>query len=188
MDPFDKIANKFDTTFDNKIASSISSVPAFSSAASELVSIQTDGTVMKKEMSGLPSIDIKDRSYIEEKVKGMIGRCTGILDRLDNDMKDPAVIGPNMRMRAIEVYATMVNAISIQIRELRELNKMVMGIEMINMESTTRQAQEEKAKKEETVSMTPAQLCKIIQDAQANSTMNKITTTYEIVKENIVKE
>jgi hypothetical protein len=145
MDAFDKIANRFDTTFERKIGDAVAIV-------------QTEKQQLVAEVNNalsVPTVEIKDREYLETKIKGLIDRTVRILDMMDNDLNsstngEGTGIPPQAKAFIYKTYADVTNAISIQIRELRELSKMTMGLDMVNTESIIKANEgkhlEEKAK------------------------------------------
>lgn len=193
MHAFDKIANKFDTSFEKKIESAaVTNSMAhqkLENTKNELAVVDQEKNELSQkigEISNLPSVDVKDREFIESKCKKMIDRCEKIMDHLDNDIGEEGQSIPlAQRPRFYEAYATMVNAISIQVRELRELNKMVMGIEMVNNEQLAKQIEQEQNEqrkvKEKSVSLTMTELAEFIKKADTNNQLNAVDATFEIL-------
>jgi len=185
MNPVDKIAQKFNTTFDRAVGSQ-AILQLENKVQGNLESIRTEGSALAASL--ISDIKIRDQDYIEERIKSLISRCETILTQLDIDMKDPAVITPNMKLRAVEVYAAMANAVSIQIRELRELNKMVMGLDMVNNENIAKKIEEEaqeKKEKDSKIMLTSSQLNSLIADAMKNNSLNKIEADFKVVEEKL---
>lgn len=138
-----------------------------------------------KSMMNLPQVTIHDRDYIENKTKGMITRCEMMLDQLEESFK-PTVdnegkIKINFSLYGADVYAKVVNAVAVQVRELRELNRMVMGIDVINADSMLRKAEEVKNTQNKTIKMSSSDLLKLIKEAGESNQLNAVDAEFKII-------
>jgi len=174
LDYTDKIANALNTSFDK------GPVDPLVNAERSLTNVAVDKAVISNQISNLPTaITIQDREYMEGKIKDTIAASESIREKLEKDIKENT-ISPNMMLRAYEVHSTIVNAIAIQIRELRELNKMLMSLEVINNTNISKQQEEELKKKEEeekkTVKMSPSEFLKqLIAEAEKEKDKKPVT-------------
>lgn len=144
------------------------------------------------KLAGLPAVEIRDREYLEIKTKGMISRCERILDRLEEsfdaipdecDERTDAEKKSGFSLYAVDVYAKIINAVAVQVRELRELNKMVMGIDVINAEQVMKRNEEEVSKQDKTVKMSSSDLLKLIKEAGASSEIKAVDAEFKEVND-----
>lgn len=123
-------------------------------------------------MLNLPSVTIEDKGYLQEKSKDMISRCERILDRLEQSFEPTTdaegKTKDNFSLYGVDVYAKMVNTVSSHIRELRELGKMVMGIDMINTEQAMKLSEAENQQKSKNIKMSSSDLLKLIKTAESS--------------------
>jgi hypothetical protein len=181
MNSYDKIANKFDTSFQTKIDQAMVSVQAEKQQLAEQV----------KNALALPTVEIKDREYLETKIKGLIERTTHVLDIIDNDLNSKDADGtsgitPQAKSFILKIYADVANAVSIQLRELRELSKMTCSMDMVNAEQTMKTNEENnlinKAKEKKYI-LSGADLAELIDAARATSQMQKVSAEFHIIGE-----
>jgi hypothetical protein len=176
MNSMDKIANKFDTTFDQKMNEAVAVIQTEKSQLTEEV----------KSALSAPIVEIKDRQYLEDKIKGLIDRTSHVLDLMDEEFVMSGGIPPQAKAFMYKTYADVVNAISIQVRELRELSKMCMGLDMINTEQTIKANEEkqieEKAKQKKFL-LSGEDLANLVDAARATSQMQAIKAEFHILNE-----
>lgn len=162
-----------DRMLENKIQDANVSV-----AISDIITQKNELASEVKDAARLPQITIQDREYLQSRTKNLIDRCQDILDKLDSKIDEEDV--PVTRFLLIcDTYSRIVNAASTHIRELRELNKMIMGIEAINAEQFIKQAEEQKSG--QTIKMSSSDLLKLIDNARCNSTMNAINAEFKVI-------
>lgn len=139
-----------------------------------------------KNTLAMPQVTIRDREYLESKTKGMIDRCELMLNRLEESFEpttdDEGKIKVNFSLYGVDVYAKIVNAVAVQVRELRELNRMVMGIDVINAEGMMKSLESKKEDESKTVKLTSSDLLKLIKEAGNNNQMNAINAEFKILK------
>jgi hypothetical protein len=173
--------NPVDRTLDRSIEAAQISISTVIAEKGEL-------TTEVNGLLNLPSVTIKDRGYLEEKTKGMISRCERILDALESSFNNPPEIDDRGKEKggfslyAVDVYAKIVNAVAVQIRELRELNKMVMGIDVINAEQIIKKTDADKESKSKDVKMTSTDLLKLIKEASKKTELNAVDAIFDEVK------
>lgn len=141
-------------------------------AISSIITEKGEVANQVKQLAALPQVTIRDREYLEDKTKGMIQRCEMILDRLESSF-EPTLDAEgkeknNFTLYGVDVYAKVVNAVAVQVRELRELNKMVLGMDLVNTETAVKMAIESKEKENSTVKMSSSDLLKLIKTAENN--------------------
>lgn len=168
-------------------------------AISSIIAEKGELSTEVAKLNNLPQITIKDRDYLETRSKSMIGRCENILDILDNtfqralsgedDEDDDANCEKGKKKKkkgielyAIDVYSKLVNAIAVQIRELRELNKMVMGIDAINAEQVMKKMENENEGRSKEIKMTSSDLLKLIKEASKKDALDAIDAEFNVVK------
>ena len=134
--------------------------------------IKNDLCVIEKRSSELTEYvqkpdTLKDKIYIEENIKELIEISKDVLKTVKDDIK----IGASPRQ--IEVFSTLTNAITNQIKELRDLNKMIYDLESINSIDDPKPGIVN-------ISMTSDDLLDMIKDASKNSELNKIDADFDI--------
>jgi hypothetical protein len=148
-------------------------------------------TEQVKSALALPTVEIKDREYLETKIKGLIERTTNVLDIIDNDLNSKNVdgsagIAPQAKAFMLKVYADVCNAVSIQLRELRELSKMTYAMDMVTTEQTMRANEEaqliNKAKDKKYI-LSGSDLAELVDAARATSQMNSVDASFKIIGE-----
>jgi len=130
------------------------------------------------------SVAIQNQNYIEEKLRQSTSSNQHILDLLNTDITNNSV-PPNMKLRAYEVHANITNSIALLMREMRELSKMRLGIDMIANEQLMRsKAKENKDDRNDdgTISLTSQQLLKIVQEARKQPLMDAEDINFTIVE------
>lgn len=183
MDAFDRIANKFDTTFERRIENSAVAV-----ASRQMEAIEEEKNELMQEVNGLPQITIKDQSYLEDKTKTLIEKTERVLSQLEKDMfgdsegLEAPKITPNMKVAAYNAFSCLSNSVSMQIRELRELNKMVLGMDMMNSEVLTKKYDEEQQLKSKTIKMSSSDLLKLINEAKNSNQLNAVNAEYKVIQ------
>jgi len=185
MHAFEKIANKFDTSFERKVEDAGAMV-SLEKSKQELAEVKNESMELQSQIGGLPSIEVKDREYLEQKCKSMIEKTERILGFIEKDIGEEGQSIPlNIRSKFYDSWSSLVNAVSIQLRELRELNKMVMGIDMVNNEAIIKQMEEEQAerrrKREGKVSLSMSELASLVKAAENNNQLNAVDATFEIM-------
>jgi hypothetical protein len=132
----------------------------------------------------VPSVAIQNQNYIEEKLRESAAANKHILDVLNEEIRDNK-IPTNMKLRAYEVHANITNSISLLMREMRELAKMRLGIDMVATEYMIRAKSKDKPKgsgDDNTIPLTSGQLLKIIKDAQRQPHMDIEDINFTVVE------
>ena len=156
-DAFKGISAKLNTTF-------ISSDPE-----TAVATIQ-ETTKELKTLSKKENITLEDKVYIETTLKDIIDLSKNVLQTHANTIK----IGSDNR--AIEVTGKLVESITGSLKELRELNKVVCDMQM--MQGSLDPEPEEK---QINFNMTADQLLSFIDSAKKNSEVNKIEATFNVL-------
>jgi len=92
----------------------------------------------KEELeNALTTARIKDSNFLEKEIKGLILSSKRVLETLEKDIK----IGAPPRM--YEVYATMLNAITGQYKELRSLNESIAKFVLENKKQNLEETKED---------------------------------------------
>jgi hypothetical protein len=164
-------------------------------AISSIIAEKGELSTEVAKLNNLPQITIKDRDYLETRSKNMIGRCENILNMLDRsferaengDDDEEECEGKKKKKKgvelyAIDVYSKLVNAVAVQIRELRELNKMVMGIDAINAEQVMKKMESENEGKSKEIKMTSSDLLKLIKEASKKDALDAVDAEFHEVK------
>lgn len=110
---------------------------------------------------------LKDKEYLEEKIKKLIQLTEDNLDKLSSDIR----IGAHPRM--YEVLATLANSMILQVKELRELNKMIMDTDLLNDP-----VDQNKLDAKVTINVTGKELLEIYKEKQKQ--MDAINTEFDI--------
>ena len=156
-------------------------------AISSIIAEKQELSTEIKNTASLPQVTIHDRDYLETKTKGMISRCENMLDQLEESFKpsvdDEGKIKINFSLYGVDVYAKVVNAIAVQVRELRELNRMVMGIDVINAEGMLKQFEEKQEKQSKTIKMSSSDLLKLIKEAGEANQLNAVDADFKVVNQ-----
>lgn len=166
-------------------------------AISSIIAEKGELSTEVAKLNNLPQVTIKDREYLETRSKSMIARCENILDMLDRSF-ERAVNGDDddgeecadekkkkkkgLELYAVDVYSKLVNAIAVQIRELRELNKMVMGIDVINAQQVMKTLESENEGKSKEIKMTSSDLLKLIKEAGKKEALEAVDAEFNDVK------
>jgi hypothetical protein len=140
-----------------------------------------------KNTVNLPQVTIHDREYLENKTKTMITRCENMLDQLEESFRpsvdDDGKIKINFSLYGVDVYAKVVNAVAVQVRELRELNRMVMGIDVINAEGMLKQFEDKQEKQSKTIKMSSSDLLKLIKEAGESNQLNAVDAEFKVINQ-----
>lgn len=160
----DKLNDAFDTTFKEDIDQAEKDIEQIEERKNALVK-----QVETKEMS----ITFQDQQYMLMELKTLIQSTTNVLDKLEQDIR----IGSPPRM--YEVYATLTNSKTMQLKELRELNKMI--LEMSIFKEDEKDSGGQKLGKD-SVTMTTKGLLDIIKQAQKENSMNKVEVEFDILE------
>jgi len=140
----------------------------------EAIETKKNEIVKRVENTAISPITFEDQKYLLDEIRDLICSTTRILEKLEQDIK----IGSPPRM--YEVYSALTNAKVNQLRELRELNKMILDMQIFQ------NVPEEKGKGtvgRDEVKMTALDLLKIVKAAQKSSSMNAIEADFKIVNE-----
>jgi hypothetical protein len=154
----------------------------------EISTIIAEKKELTAEIENLPQITIRDREYIENKTKVMITRCENMMDQLEESFKptvnDEGKIQINFSLYGVDVYAKLVNSVASQVRELRELNRMAMGIDVINTEAYIVSKKKEPVQETNTtIKMTSSDLLKLIKEAGASNQLNAIDAEFDVINQ-----
>jgi hypothetical protein len=137
------------------------------------------------ESPNFPVIPIENKEYLDEKIKKIVVRCENMLDNLESDMEsfenddDDArkFMGRmTLKIAAYNAYSCLVNAITGNVRELRELSKMLLGVNLLN-------TKDDEEKDNKNIKMSSGDLLKIINNAKENNSMNEVDAEFKVLNE-----
>lgn len=118
---------------------------------------------------------LEDKVYLQEETKNLIENSKRVLDVMQKDIK----IGTPPRNA--EVYAKLLSSTIECIRELRELNKMVADMEML--QDTEPKDNQGKPQTNLNIRMTGKELLELMKNAKNNSQLNAINTDFTVSTE-----
>ena len=113
---------------------------------------------------------ITDSNFLEKEIKSLILSSKSVLQTLENDIK----IGSAPRM--YEVYATLLNAITSQYKELRNLNESVAKFVLENKKHNL-----EETKEDHRIGLSSNDALNMYIKAKESSQMSNIDTEFDIV-------
>jgi len=120
--------------------------------------------------SSLSNAHITDSNFLEKEIKSLILSSKSVLQTLENDIK----IGAAPRM--YEVYATLLNAITSQYKELRNLNESIAKFVIETKKHTL-----EETKEQHRVAMNSKDALDMYIQAKKDSQMDMVDTEFDIV-------
>lgn len=118
----------------------------------------------------LAEIDVNEIEYMEFEIKSSIAGLEDILNKLSQDIK----IGSPPRM--YEVYATLQSSKTTMIKELREIQKMLMDYKLKN-----KQIQTPTVNNTTNITMSSKALLEMITNAKENNSLNQIEAEFDII-------
>jgi hypothetical protein len=156
--PLNKMSEVFDTTF----------------SGDNIEEIKHEIEVIDEKKNAIANKDIKsitleDQAFLQDELKTLIMISRTILSRLESDIK----IGTPIRN--YEVCAILLNAVTNQYKELRELNKAIADIQ-INQGRLNNNNSNTGNK----ISLTADQLLNMVDKARARSDINKIEAVFKV--------
>jgi len=125
----------------------------------------------KVENTQLAPITFEDKEYLLLEIRKLIASTGRILEKLEQDIK----IGSPPRM--YEVYSALTNAKVNQLRELRELNKMIMDMQFF---ADPQGKNDSKSEKDE-VTMKTSDLLKFVKEAQKQNQLNSVDAEFQVL-------
>ena len=120
----------------------------------------------------LTSAKIRDVEFLTTEIKSLILSSKGVLRTLESEIK----VGAQARM--YEVYGGLLNSITAQYKELRQLNESVAKFIIENKKQNL-----EEVKVDQKMTLTSADLNKMVAEAQENNSLDAIDATFEIEDE-----
>ena len=121
----------------------------------------------------LTSARIKDSNFLEKEIKGLILSSKKVLETLEKDIQ----VGAAPRM--YEVYATLLNSITGQYKELRNLNESIAKFVLENKKQNL-----DEVKEDHKMMMSSTDALEMYQEAKRNSTMDQVDADFDIIDEN----
>lgn len=179
MDAFEKLNNKFNTeSFETKLTEVNNQLETVKQKKNEIANTINDTQVILTK---------EDQNYLIDEIKDSIEQVDIVLKNvaLDTRIGTPATV--------LEAYSKILNAKSILIRELREIYKTIMDMQLFNPDSSINKAKNEA----EGIKMSHADIVALIRAADQSSETNRIDAKFEIVdreesnigsKENLFKD
>ena len=122
--------------------------------------------------NALTTARIKDSNFLEKEIKGLILSSKRVLETLEKDIK----IGAPPRM--YEVYATMLNAITGQYKELRSLNESIAKFVLENKKYNL-----EEVKEDHKMIMSSNDALDLYMKAKDESQMDAIDADFDIIED-----
>ena len=179
------INTNLDRNLENKIYSAQTTISGIITEKREL-------TTEVNGLASLPQVTIRDREYIETKTKAMITRCENMMEQLEESFKptvdDEGKIKNNFSLYGVDVYAKLVNVVASQIRELRELNKLALGMDVVNAESMLKKIEEDSDKKSKNIKLSSSDLLKLIREAGESNQLHAVDAEFKVVNKDQIKE
>jgi len=131
----------------------------------------------KEELeTAISTARIKDSNFLEKEIKGLILSSKRVLETLERDIK----IGAAPRM--YEVYATMLNAITGQYKELRNLNESIAKFVLENKKQNF-----EEVKEDHKLILNSNDALNMNMKAKEDSQMDSIEADFDVVDEEEIK-
>lgn len=163
-DSFDAISKNFDTSF--------SAAPVLAQIQAELVESEEKTKELKQFIQEKKEVTLEDKEYLQKETKNLIANGKTVLTTLESEIKQGS------SPRIYEVYAQLMSTVMGGLREMRELNKMVLDIDrtnaMINDPNPVGTVN---------ITMSSRELGDMLTKARKDSTMNAIDGTFSEVKE-----
>jgi len=167
---------KLDEEFNNsfKSASKISDIKQQSTDAFELIESEIHEIDLKKDdlQNQLMVAKIRDVDFLTHEIKSLILSSKRVLNTLEKDIK----IGSAPRM--YEVYASLLNAITSQYKELRQLNEAVAKFIIENKKQNL-----DEVKEEHKMVMNSTDMLNMFMDAKNNSEIETLDADFEITED-----
>lgn len=165
MQNFDKLNKRFGLH---------SAVPELSAAMDDYAALThrqqhlTSAVTIAHTSPQLPTM--RDQEYLLYELKDLISCSKEALSKLHSTLK------PGISSRAFEVYAKLADAITSQLRELRELNKAILDLMMFSPGGKD-------SGESGTLQLTGEQLIDLVKKAREGSEMNRIDAVFDVVEE-----
>lgn len=164
---FDKIGDALGTSFDGE----------------EIIESVNKVIERKKDIeSSTDELKLGDAEYMKAEITSCIASLETVMNTLEQDLK----IGSQPRM--YEVYATMANTKMSSVKELRELNKVILDLKLKLREPTSKGGSN--GPKNLTVNnyISHKDLLGMMTDAKKNNSLNKVSADFKIVDEEKTNE
>lgn len=155
---FEKISEKLQTSF----------VQDTDEAVSQLQTIDERRQQIQKQVTDKKDLALRDQNYLLTEIKLLIQTTLSVLERLDQDIK----VGTEARK--FEVFAALTNSVTAQLKELRELNKMIADMEIFKDPDLG------KPKTQINVEMDGRELLEYMDKIRAESEINKVEASFDI--------
>lgn len=164
----DKLSDRFDAEFEAETSAAIAEIKG------EIAEIEEKKNALVEQSKNLVMLD---QDFIRDELKTLIIGARTVLTKLESDIK----IGTAPRV--YEVYARLIDSVTLQYRELRELNRDVANISIeqgkFNIGGMN---------KGETIALKPEQLIDIIEAAKEKSQMGDIEVDFKVEDDKSRKE
>jgi hypothetical protein len=168
----EQIKKEFSSEIDDKDLKS-KSTDLMESVQQEVDTINTK----KEEIeNALTTARIKDSNFLEKEIKGLILSSKRVLETLEKDIK----IGAPPRM--YEVYATMLNAITGQYKELRNLNESIAKFIIENKKQNL-----EEVKEDHKLILNSNDALDMYMKAKEDSQMDGIEAEFNVIDDDEIK-
>jgi hypothetical protein len=163
---FQQLEDTLDVDYEREVFKAESDLQEIEEKKQELMSI-VDNTNSRE-------ITLQDYGFMNKELKSLVENTKKVLEVLYGQLK---VGAPS---RAFEVYSTLTNSVTAQLKELRELNKTVLMLNpMMNQSEPTDDGN---------IKMSAKQLADLISKAKDNSELNKIDADFDLIQEEDTKE
>ncbi|MFW6219658.1 MAG: hypothetical protein ACOCZ5_00135 [bacterium] len=139
----------------------------------EIVDIKKEISTIDDKKNNIKQnlVVMNDVSYIKEELIGLISSSKNILEKLEDDIK----VGSPARM--YEVYASLLNSITNELKELRQLNYEVAQLEV---EQHKKKTLDDLQNPKDKILLSSSALLDMIHSAGKVSEMNKIEADFKI--------
>jgi hypothetical protein len=155
---FENLSNALNTSF--------SADDSFQEVQKAMIDIENRKQIILSKINDKKNEIFRDENYLEFELKTLILESRSVLQKLSSDIK----IGSEARM--YEVYAKLLEAITKQYTEIREINRMI-----FDMNKDTEEGSKSKAPKFEFDSN---QLLDFVDKVRKNNLMNDIKVDFKV--------
>jgi hypothetical protein len=157
---FEKISEKFGSVFNSSPQDIENKLVEIKNRKTELVEA---ATTQPKEL-----IALKDQRYLSEELYSLISDTKEIMTILKESIKQ------GTRATLFEAYSKLANSVTEQLKELRELNKVIADIEMFKIAPT------QQAQVAINVTMSGTDMLEKLLEARKNAEINSIEVDFEV--------
>jgi len=164
VEQFEKISEKFGASFVTDTSATVQNIEnklaKISERKNDLIQVAQQPT----------EIVLKDQTYLMGELHMLISDTREVMEILKESLKQ------GTRASMFEAYSKLSNSVTDQLRELRELNKVIADLEMFKLTPQTQQTTVN-------ITMTGADMLEQLIKARKESEINSIDVEYEVKDE-----